>query len=144
MRSTASRFLSNPTSYSRYADLETDKSQDAWNADNVSLSKMTGVYAPEQDRHSSSSYSFAFSPNVRYAANLSSLSGLILGFLVACTWIRTASALMVPFDNCLDHNYIYTDQPADQVQLQWVPLYVDAEFDTVNPNHNLRVTVYGM
>ncbi|KAI0381989.1 hypothetical protein F5Y04DRAFT_270638 [Hypomontagnella monticulosa] len=103
---------------------------------------MTGVDASEQSGRSSSSSS-TLNSNIRCAANFSSLPGLILGTLVACTWIRTTSALLVPFDNCLDHNYIYTDKPADQVQLQWVPMFVDAEFDTVDPNHNLRVTVYG-
>ncbi|KAI1397645.1 integral membrane protein [Hypoxylon fuscum] len=57
-----------------------------------------------------------------------------------CIW---RMVLGVPFDNCLPDNYIYTHQPADQVQLQWIPVFVDAEFDTQNPTHNLRVTVWG-
>ncbi|KAI0147871.1 integral membrane protein [Hypoxylon sp. NC0597] len=50
---------------------------------------------------------------------------------------------MVPFENCLDSKYIYSNQPQGEAQLQWVPLHVDAVFDTVNPAHNLRVTVWG-
>ncbi|KAI1107893.1 integral membrane protein [Jackrogersella minutella] len=50
---------------------------------------------------------------------------------------------MVAFDNCLQDNYIYSNQAPEDVQLQWVPLHVDAVFDTVNPSHNLMVTVWG-
>lgn len=71
------------------------------------------------------------------------LPNLVLGFLVVCTWIRTASAIGVNFENCLPSNYIYSNQESDQVQLQWIPVFVDAVFDTQNPSHNLRVTVWG-
>lgn len=80
----------------------------------------------------------------RPGANPSSLVNILLGSLAACTWIRTASAVRIPqFSNCLPDSYIYSNQAPDEVQLQWIPMFVDAEFDTTNPTHNLRVTVWG-
>ncbi|KAK3941840.1 putative flavin carrier protein 3 [Diplogelasinospora grovesii] len=53
--------------------------------------------------------------------------------------LRPAAAASVPFENCLPDSYInYTPLP-----LQWVPLFVDASFDTSNPRHTLRVTMWG-
>ncbi|SPN97165.1 related to integral membrane protein [Cephalotrichum gorgonifer] len=50
-----------------------------------------------------------------------------------------AQAVAVTFDNCLPTSYKdHTPQP-----LQWVPLYVDAVFDTENESHGLRVTAWG-
>ncbi|KAI1083082.1 integral membrane protein [Whalleya microplaca] len=58
-------------------------------------------------------------------------------------WFQPARSVMIPFDNCLPDSYVYTNKAPDEVQLQWIPLYVDAAFDTKNPAHNLRVTVWG-
>ncbi|KAI5866443.1 integral membrane protein [Durotheca rogersii] len=70
-------------------------------------------------------------------------AGIVWVLLVACLWIRAASAVLVRFDNCLPENYVYTNQALENVQLQWIPMFVDAKFDTVNPSHNLRVIVWG-
>ncbi|KAI1382335.1 hypothetical protein F4677DRAFT_23420 [Hypoxylon crocopeplum] len=142
MRSHISRARSTPTTYSSYTDVEHSGNQDAYTVDDTSPSKMTGTNGSKQDRRLSS-LSSTFSPNRRRTVNFPSFSGIVLGSLVACSWIRTASAVFVSFENCLPDNYIYTKQPAEEVQLQWIPLFVDAEFDTENPSHNLRVTVWG-
>ena len=59
--------------------------------------------------------------------------------LVASLWIMPASAAMIGFQNCLSESY----QNNVPLQLQFVPLFFDAVFDTENTMHNLRVTVYG-
>jgi len=61
--------------------------------------------------------------------------------LLALLCVQPASAVLLPFDNCLPGNYIASNN--DHPQLQWVPLYLDAVFDLENPSHNLRVRVYG-
>lgn len=50
-----------------------------------------------------------------------------------------SSAALVNFKNCLDPNIINSVP----VQLQFVPLYVNAVFNATAPSHNLNVTVYG-
>ncbi|KAI1143369.1 integral membrane protein [Hypoxylon sp. FL0543] len=141
MRSYTSRVPSTPTPYPENVDLKIDETQDAYTTNQASPAKMTGAYGFKQERHWSTPSTFV--PTARNLTNYSSPAGFILGILVVCTWICTASAVMVPFENCLDSKYIYTNQPAGQAQLQWVPLHVDAVFDTENPAHNLRVTVWG-
>lgn len=51
----------------------------------------------------------------------------------------TADAALVPFSNCLD-NSILKSRP---LQLQFVPLFVDASFNSSSVEKNLTVTVYG-
>ncbi|KAI1806449.1 hypothetical protein F4811DRAFT_511073 [Daldinia bambusicola] len=142
MRHHTLRLLNTPTTYPGFADADFDENQDVYAADDVSPVKMIGAYESEQERCLPSLFSPTSTPTIRNS-RISSLSRVIVGSLVASTWIRTASAVNVTFDNCLDSNYIYSNQPAEQVQLQWVPLYADAKFDTQNPNHNLIVTVWG-
>lgn len=50
-----------------------------------------------------------------------------------------AAAVLVEFDNCLPDSYRLNNPPL----LQWVPLYVNAVFDTKTPNNNLQVIVWG-
>ncbi|KXX81720.1 putative flavin carrier protein 3 [Madurella mycetomatis] len=69
---------------------------------------------------------------LRFAA----VAGLIL---VSTTMFRPAAAAFVPFENCLSESYV-NNVPAP---LQWVPMFVDASFDTTNPKHTLRVTAWG-
>lgn len=52
---------------------------------------------------------------------------------------RPSLAASVPFENCLAESYV-NNKP---VPLQWVPIYVDASFDTSTPKHTLRVTMWG-
>ena len=59
--------------------------------------------------------------------------------LLTSLWIVPASAAMIGFQNCLSESY----QNNVPLQLQFVPLYLDAVFNTTNSSHNLRVTVWG-
>lgn len=71
----------------------------------------------------------AFSPVTTFAW-LATLTSALL---------RPVAAAAVSFDNCLSKTYI-NNVPTP---LQWVPLWVDAAFDTVDPKHTLRVTMWG-
>lgn len=51
--------------------------------------------------------------------------------------ITPASAVFISFQNCLPRNV------QNSAQLQIIPLYVDAVFDTTDPSHNLNLTVWG-
>lgn len=50
-----------------------------------------------------------------------------------------AAVLLHKFDNCLPES----TKSSNPLELQWIPLYVGATFDTKNKSHNLRVTVWG-
>jgi hypothetical protein len=63
-----------------------------------------------------------------------------LGFfmaLAASLWIVPASAVFIKFQNCLSES-----AQNEPLQLQLVPQFVNAVFNTTDPSHNLRVTVY--
>ena len=64
---------------------------------------------------------------------------LLVG-LFACISIQPARAASVSFSNCLSNDYRDNKNP---VLLQWLPLHVDASFDTANDSHSLVVTLYG-
>jgi hypothetical protein len=53
--------------------------------------------------------------------------------------VTPTRAVLVPFQNCLPESYRETNPKA----LQFVPLFVDASFDTESDDHNLKVTVFG-
>ncbi|KAL3424869.1 integral membrane protein [Phlyctema vagabunda] len=59
--------------------------------------------------------------------------------LMACLFIQPGAAVFLDFQNCLSESYQH-DTP---LLLQFVPLFVDAVFNTTDPAHNLRVTVWG-
>lgn len=59
--------------------------------------------------------------------------------LVTSLWIVPVSAAMIEFQNCLSESY----QNNEPLQLQFVPKFFDAVFNTTDPKHNLRVTVWG-
>ena len=46
----------------------------------------------------------------------------------------------IPFTNCLNKDILTSDDPQ---RLQFVPLFVNASFDTITPTHNLNLTVLG-
>lgn len=61
-------------------------------------------------------------------------------YIIACLLLlQPASAVLIKFENCLPDSYIYNVPKP----LQWVPLYVDAAFDTEDPQHNLKITLWG-
>lgn len=55
-----------------------------------------------------------------------------------CT--RPSNAAFINFDNCLSRAILNSNDPQ---QLQFVPLFVWATFNTSAESHNLNVTVYG-
>lgn len=59
--------------------------------------------------------------------------------LVASLWVVPTSAVFIDFQNCLSDSY----QKNTPLQLQFVPKFLDAVFNTTNPDHNLNVTVWG-
>lgn len=60
--------------------------------------------------------------------------------VLACVGIQPVAAAQVAFQNCLADDYLNNKDP---VLLQWVPLHVEAFFDTSNDSHTLVVTLYG-
>lgn len=73
----------------------------------------------------------------RRPSSRSLLAALLFVLLVLLP--QSAQAVSLTFDNCLPPSY--RDHKPER--LQWVPLYVDAFFDTENESHNLRITVWG-
>ena len=65
---------------------------------------------------------------------------LELALLSMILFINRASAVFINFENCLDPGIVNSNNP---VQLQFVPLFVWATFNTSSDSHNLNVTVYG-
>ncbi|KAL7932183.1 hypothetical protein V8C35DRAFT_96406 [Trichoderma chlorosporum] len=63
---------------------------------------------------------------------------LVLMLLALALVATPAAAVLVEFENCLPESYVLNKPPL----LQWVPLYVDAVFDTKTPNNNLQVIVW--
>ncbi|KAM3089303.1 hypothetical protein ACMFMG_000907 [Clarireedia jacksonii] len=59
--------------------------------------------------------------------------------LLAGLWVHPASAVFITFTNCLSESY-QNNQP---YQLQFVPYFFDAAFNTTDPSHNLAVRVWG-
>jgi hypothetical protein len=70
-----------------------------------------------------------------FFSNLTSL----LCLLTLNILINPTLGAFISFQNCLSDNY-RNSQP---LALQFVPLYVDASFNTTDPAHTLVVTVYG-
>lgn len=58
--------------------------------------------------------------------------------LILSLWILPTAAVNIQFENCLSDS-VQHDTP---LQLQLLPLYMDAVFDTKDPNHNLKVEVW--
>jgi hypothetical protein len=58
-------------------------------------------------------------------------------FVIAIFNLPVADAAFIPFSNC--------QKPSDinSQKLQFRPFFVDAKFDTKDPNHTLNITVYG-
>lgn len=62
-----------------------------------------------------------------------------LSILLMALFAVPASAVLIEFDNCLSEDV----QQNAPLQLQFVPLFVDAKFNTTDPSHELQVTVWG-
>lgn len=59
--------------------------------------------------------------------------------LLAFSLPALVQGAFIEYHNCLDESTINSDPR----RLQWVPLFVDARFDTENPTHRLNLTFYG-
>ncbi|KAK2063888.1 integral membrane protein [Colletotrichum caudatum] len=68
-----------------------------------------------------------------------SFATLVLVLLACLLVAQPASAVLIPFDNCLPDSY----RNYEPLPLQWSPVYIDARFDTENPAHSLQITVWG-
>lgn len=66
-------------------------------------------------------------------------SALSLGCAVLFALPSRVSAAFINFDNCLDQNI----RNSNPLHLQFIPLFVDARFNTSDPSHNLNLTIYG-
>ncbi|KAI0863021.1 integral membrane protein [Xylaria cubensis] len=63
--------------------------------------------------------------------------------LLASSAVPFVSALRVDVQNCLSADYIWTNIPTDQVQLQFMPFVGDAVFERNNNGYHLSLTVWG-
>ena len=82
-------------------------------------------------------------PPVRQRRNLPAPS--VFGFvqvllLAVILCIPPTAAVFITFDNCLSPDIVNSNNPKN---LQFVPLYVWATFNSSDPSHNINVTAYG-
>lgn len=63
----------------------------------------------------------------------------LLIVLISTSWIAPVSAVFIPFSNCLDERY----KGNSPYQLQFVPYYLWAVFNTTESTHNLAIQVWG-
>ncbi|OCK83382.1 hypothetical protein K432DRAFT_255789, partial [Lepidopterella palustris CBS 459.81] len=66
----------------------------------------------------------------------SSSTLLLLVFLV---FVPVTKAVFINFDNCLEPGII----DSNPLQLQFIPLFFSARFNTTASSHNLNITIYG-
>jgi hypothetical protein len=82
-------------------------------------------------------------PTMRTFRTYRCRSSHVLGYgllaMLVFMLITPATAVFINFQNCLSQAYQDTNPPA----LQFVPLFMDASFNTTNPSHKLMVTVWG-
>ena len=76
-------------------------------------------------------------PSMWWNRNALGISQLLL-VLLASIWITPTSAAFVEFTNCLSEA-VQNNAP---LQLQLIPMFVNAVFNDSDPSHNLNVTVY--
>ena len=79
------------------------------------------------------------SPRPRKARRRHAVGLLQLVLLTVLLLVSRASAVFINFENCLDPSRINSVP----LELQFVPLFVWATFNTSSASHNLNVTVYG-
>jgi hypothetical protein len=83
-----------------------------------------------------------FPPTMRTFKVYRCRSAHILGYgllaMLLCLLVTPATAAFINFQNCLSQAYQNTNPP-----LQFVPLFMDASFNTTDPSHQLMVTVWG-
>ncbi|KAF7906056.1 hypothetical protein EAF00_000335 [Botryotinia globosa] len=118
-------------------------SADCWEQEMV----REGAFKGEQ--HSNRSYlvprasvpeqTHAYRPWSRAPTKTSSGVWIILVTLISAFWITPTSAVFIEFQNCLEESY----QGNTPYQLQFVPYFLWAVFNTTESTHNLAVQVWG-
>jgi hypothetical protein len=83
---------------------------------------------------------FAMSPPSSRLRLPTPLAPLLVLLVFLNTMFQRVEAVRIPFENCLGDGI---KKASEHMPLQWVPLYLDAIFDTENDTHNLRVTTWG-
>ncbi|KAK0392299.1 hypothetical protein NLU13_1795 [Sarocladium strictum] len=81
----------------------------------------------------------AASSNMSHKRARRRLRSFFSTFALATLAAGPATAVQIPFTNCLPDSY----QNNNPTLLQWVPLYADAKFDTESSSHNLEVVIWG-
>ncbi|KAH8602680.1 hypothetical protein B0O99DRAFT_498846 [Bisporella sp. PMI_857] len=66
------------------------------------------------------------------------MPGLFAYLVVLCLWVMPTSAALLKFQNCLSNEY----RNSIPLELQMVPKYLNAVFDTTDSDHMLNVTVW--
>ena len=90
-------------------------------------------------RASISRQTHASRPWSRASTKISSGVWVILVTLISTFWITPASAVFIEVQNCLGESY----QGNTPYQLQFVPYFLWAVFNTTESTHNLAVQVWG-
>ena len=68
------------------------------------------------------------------------LGTLAVAIFMLTLVLKPSTAYFIHFDNCLSPNIVNSNHPK---QLQFVPLFVWASFNSTAVSHNLNITVYG-
>ena len=73
-------------------------------------------------------------------AKISSFGIFYVLLCIVSLLVETSAGHFIQFDNCLSPDIINSNSPK---QLQFVPLFAWAAFNSTAPSHNLNITVYG-
>lgn len=76
---------------------------------------------------------------LRAPKKISSGAWMLLIVFISTCWIAPVSAVFIEFSNCLEESY----QGNEPYNLQFVPYFLWAVFNTTEPTHNLAVQVWG-
>lgn len=79
---------------------------------------------------------FRLTKRIRHTTISSVAHFWVVVVLLNCL-VPSVSAVFIPYQNCLSEDY------QNSAQLQFLPLFVDAKFNSTDPSHNLNVTVWG-
>ena len=72
-------------------------------------------------------------------SNSSILSLIRILLIVIIAIVEPSTAVSVHFENCMSPDIVNSNP----IRLQFIPLYVNATFNSTAPSHNLNFTIYG-
>ncbi|QSZ31262.1 hypothetical protein DSL72_000825 [Monilinia vaccinii-corymbosi] len=117
-----------------------------WERENIRWGGCTGELLYSNRSHPSppprsSVREQSHTPCLRWRAPKKTSSGVwgILMVLISTFWIAPVSAVFIEFSNCLGESY----QGNEPYNLQFVPYFLWAVFNTTESTHNLAVQVWG-